>query len=245
MTQNNDLKTVIVTGVSRGLGLAIAQRLNAEGTYRVVGLSRSHSDEYKTLMDSSDRVHFIPFDVGDTEAIPAVVSQITKTYGKIWGLVNNAGTGNDGVLATMHKTDIDTVLRVNLTGPITFAKYVSRTMLAKRAGRIINISSIIASTGFHGLSVYAASKAGLEGFTRSLSREVGKMGLTVNCVAPGYMETEMTQGLDVHKMASIRRRAPLGLARPEDAAGAVAYLLSPDAERITGTIMTVDGGSTA
>lgn len=245
MTQNDELKTVIVTGVSRGLGLAIAGRLNAEGTYRVVGLARSQSDSYKALMDSSDRVHFIPFDVGDTDEIPAVVSKITKTYGKIWGLVNNAGTGNDGVLATMHKTDIDHVLRVNLTAPITFAKYVSRTMLAKRAGRIINISSIIASTGFHGLSVYAASKAGLEGFTRSLSREVGKMGLTVNCVAPGYMETEMTVGLDAHKMASIRRRAPLGLARPEDAAGAVAYLLGPDGERVTGTIVTVDGGSTA
>lgn len=245
MTQNDDLKNVIVTGVSRGLGLAIAQRLNAEGTYRVIGLSRSLSEGYQTLMDSSDRVHFLPFDVGDIDSIAGIVSQITKTHGRIWGLVNNAGIGTDGVLATMHKTDIDEVLRVNLTGPITFAKYVSRTMLAKRAGRIINISSIIANTGFHGLSVYAASKAGLEGFTRSLSREVGKMGLTVNCVAPGYMETVMTEGLDVHKMASIRRRAPLGLPSPEDAAGAVAYLLGPDAGRISGTVITVDGGSTA
>ena len=118
-------------------------------------------------------------------------------------------------------------------------------MLAKRAGRIINVSSIIANTGFHGLSVYAASKAGLEGFTRSLSREVGKMGLTVNCVAPGYMETDMTGGLDVHKMASIRRRAPLGLPTTDDAAGAVAYLLGPDAGRVTGTVMTIVGGSTA
>lgn len=245
MTQNDDLKNVIVTGVSRGLGLAIAERLNREGAYRVIGLSRSLSDAYQTLMDRTDRVHFIPFDVGDTDSIAGTVSQITKTHGRIWGLVNNAGIGTDGVLATMHKTDIDEILRVNLTGPITFAKYVSRTMLAKRAGRIVNISSIIANTGFHGLSVYAASKAGLEGFTRSLSREVGKMGLTVNCVAPGYMETDMTEGLDVHKMSSIRRRAPLGLPSTDDAAGAVAYLLGPDAGRISGTVVTVDGGSTA
>lgn len=245
MTQDKDLKTVIVTGVSRGLGLAIAQRLHDEGTYRVVGLSRSLSEGYKTLVESSDRVHFMPFDVGDIDAIAPKVSEIIKTHGKLWGVVNNAGIGTDGVLATMHRTDIDEVLRVNLTAPITFAKYASRTMLARRAGRIINISSIIATTGFHGLSVYAASKAGLEGFTRSLSREVGKLGLTVNCVAPGYMETDMTVGLDDHKMASIRRRAPLGLPAVEDAAGAVAYLLGPDGARITGTVITVDGGSTA
>lgn len=241
-----DLKTVLVTGVSRGLGLAIADRLLADGGYKVVGLSRSLSDEYQALVERSEgRVVFRAFDVGDTEAIPAVVSETSKTYGRIYGLVNNAGIGTDGVLATMHKTDIEQVLRVNLTGPITFAKYVSRMMLARREGRIINISSIIASTGFHGLSVYAASKAGLEGFTRSLSREVGKMGLTVNCVAPGYMETDMTVGLDDAKMASIRRRAPLGLPTTDDAAGAVSYLLGPDGARVTGTVLTVDGGSTA
>ncbi len=118
-------------------------------------------------------------------------------------------------------------------------------MLRRREGRIVNISSIIATTGFHGLAAYAASKAGLEGFTRSLSRELGKMGITVNCVAPGYMETEMTGGLDVHKMASIRRRAPLVLPEPDDAAAAVAYLLGPGGARVTGTVLTVDGGSTA
>ena len=118
-------------------------------------------------------------------------------------------------------------------------------MLSKRAGRIVNISSIIASTGFHGLSAYAASKPGLEGFERSLSRELGKRGITGNCVAPRYMETKMTGEMDVHKMESIRRIAPLGLPDPADAACAVAYLLEPEAGRITGTIVTVDGGSTA
>ncbi|MBC58583.1 MAG: 3-oxoacyl-ACP reductase [Confluentimicrobium sp.] len=239
------MKTVVVTGVSRGLGLATAKRLSADG-YNVVGLSRSLSDGYKALMaEQEGRVHFIPFDVGDLDAIPGVVSSITKQHGRIWGLVNNAGIGADGILATMHKTDILRVIEVNLTAPIIFAKYISRGMLAAHEGRIVNISSIIASTGFHGLAAYAASKAGLEGFTRSLSREVGKMGITVNCIAPGYMETEMTGGLDVHKMASIRRRAPLGLPEVEDVTGAIALLLGPDGNRITGTVITVDGGSTA
>lgn len=239
------MKTVIVTGVSRGLGLAITEKLAAGGC-RVIGLSRSLSDEYKALSEAHpERVIFRAFDVGDIDAIPALVSDLVKTYGRPWGLVNNAGVGPDGVLATMHKTDIERVLRVNLEAPITFCKYVCRPMLSAREGRIVNISSIIATTGFNGLAAYAASKAGLEGLTRSLSREVGKRGLTVNCVAPGYMETEMTGGLDVHQMASIRRRAPLGLPTPEDAADAVVFLLGDEARRITGTVMTVDGGSTA
>lgn len=174
-----------------------------------------------------------------------MVSELTRRHGAFWGLVNNAGIGLDGVLATMHRSDIERMMAVNLTAPIILAKYLSRGMLSARGGRIVNISSIIASTGFNGLATYAATKAGLEGFTRSLSRELGRRGITVNCVAPGYMETEMTEGLDVHKIEAIRRRAPLGLPLPEDAAGAVAYLLGPEAARVTGTVMTVDGGSTA
>jgi 3-oxoacyl-[acyl-carrier protein] reductase len=240
------LKTVIVTGVSRGLGLAIAARLAADPAYRVVGLSRSDTDGYRALMAAHPgRVLFHAFDVGEIEAIPALVAGLVQDHGRPWGLVNNAAIGIDGVLGTMHRTDIDRTLRVNLTAPITFCKYVGRTMLAARAGRIVNISSIIARTGFHGLAAYAASKAGLEGLTRSLAREMGKMGITVNCVAPGFMETEMTGGFDTHQMASIRRRAPLGLASTADAAGAVAYLLGPDGARVTGTVLTVDGGSTA
>lgn len=237
-------RTVLVTGVSRGLGLAIARRLAAEGM-RVVGVSRTRSEEIAALEDAHEHVSFRPFDVGDTDAIPGLVRAVTEEHGTLWGLVNNAGIGPDGVLATMHQTDIERVMRVNLLGPIALSKYACRGMLRAREGRIVNISSIIATTGFHGLAAYAASKAGLEGFTRSLSRELGKMNITVNCVAPGYMETEMTGGLDAHKMASIRRRAPLGLPEPDDAAAAVAYLLGPDGARVTGTVMTVDGGSTA
>ena len=118
-------------------------------------------------------------------------------------------------------------------------------MLASGTGRIVNISSIIARTGFNGLSVYATTKAGLEGFTRSLARELGRVRICVNCVAPGFMDTDMTSGLQGEKLESVRRRSPLGLVQTSDVAGAVAYLLSADAERITGTVLTVDGGSSA
>lgn len=242
----SDLKNVIVTGVSKGLGLAIARRIAELPEYRLIGLSRSVGEGYQALADAHpDRVEHIRFDAEEIDSIAGIIGDITDRHGTIYGLVNNAGVGLDGVLATQHATDIARVLKVNLEAPITLCKYASRSMLAAREGRIINISSIIASTGFHGLAAYAASKAGLEGLTFSLSRELGKRKIAVNCVAPGYMETEMTHGIDAHKMAQIRRRAPLGLARPEDAAGAVIYLLGPDGERVSGSVLTVDGGSTA
>lgn len=239
------MKTVLVTGVSRGLGLAIAHRLVADG-YRVLGHSRTESAAYRELCEASaGQAIFRPLDMMDLDAVADAGRAAIKADGPIYGLVNNAGIGTDGVLATMHRTDIEAVLATNLLGPIILTKYVMRSMLARREGRIINISSIIASTGFHGLSVYAASKAGLEGFTRSLSREAGKMRVTVNSVAPGYMETEMTASLKGDKLDSVRRRAPLGLPRPDQAAGAVAYLLSDDGAAVTGRVLTVDGGSTA
>lgn len=150
------------------------------------------------------------------------------------------------MLATLHERDIGQLIRVNVEAPILLSKYLLRPMLMNRTGRIINISSIIATTGFSGLSVYGATKAAMSGFTRSLSREVGKAGITVNTIAPGYMETDMTSALQGEKLESIKRRSPLGnLANAQDVAHAVMYLLSDKASNITGSTITVDAGSTA
>lgn len=240
------MKNVLLTGPARGLGLAIAQRLVIDG-YRVIGVGRTLTPEYEELMKASapGEAHFIAYDLNDLAGIPTLVGSVTKAHGGLYGLINNSGIGLDGLLATMHATDISQVLRVNLEAAILMTKYGCRSMMTQSEGRIINISSIIASTGFSGLAVYAASKAGLEGFTRSLSRELGRAKITVNCVAPGYMETDMTSSLEGQKLESVRRRAPLGLPKTQDVAGAVAYLLSSDAARTTGSVITVDGGSTA
>ncbi|HXV77789.1 MAG TPA: SDR family NAD(P)-dependent oxidoreductase [Candidatus Polarisedimenticolaceae bacterium] len=240
------MKNVLLTGATRGLGIAIAARLVRDG-YRVAGVGRVRSERFAELeqIDGPGVAEFVPYDLAELEGIPSLVSDVVRRHGALYGVVNNAGIGVDGVLATMHATDISRVLRVNLEAAIVVAKYGCRSMLTRGEGRIVNVSSIIASTGFSGLSVYAASKAGLEGFTRSLARELGRAGITVNCVAPGYMETDMTRGLDDRKLETVRRRAPLGLPLTEDVAAAVAHLLSDDAKRTTGTILTVDGGATA
>jgi 3-oxoacyl-[acyl-carrier protein] reductase len=239
-------KLVVVTGASRGLGLAICRQLLSSG-YQVLALSRTLSDELKQLqLQTNNSLRFAAVDLADTEQIPALCNALIKQHGRPYALINNAAVGYDGVLATMHNSEINNLLLLNIQAPILLAKYLLRPMLLNQSGRIINISSIIARTGFNGLSVYAASKAALEGFTKSLAREVGKAGITVNCVAPGYMQTEMTQSLQGDKLDSIKRRSPLGrLATPDDTAGAVLYLLSEQASAVTGTVITVDAGSTA
>ncbi len=239
-------RTVLVTGATRGLGLAISARLAAEG-YQVVGVARRPTEAFANLAEAEacGPCHFLRHDMEQLDGLHALVNQITKTHGPLYGLVNNAAIGLEGILATMHARDIDRLLQVNLHAPIHLIKYAARSMMVRGEGRIVNVSSIIARTGFNGLSVYAASKAGLEGMSRSLARELGRVGITVNCVAPGYMETEMTRGLPAEQLESVRRRSPLGLPQVEDAAAAVSYLLGPDAARVTGTVITVDGGSTA
>jgi 3-oxoacyl-[acyl-carrier protein] reductase len=238
-------KLVVVSGASRGLGLAICRQLLQAG-YSVLALARTHSEDLQQLQQQHPELHFIATDLAELETIPALCSRLVKTFGRPYALINNAAVGYDGVLATMHNSEISSLLNINIQAPILLCKYLLRPMLLNQTGRIVNISSIIARTGFNGLSVYAASKAALEGFSKSLAREVGKAGITVNCVAPGYMQTEMTQSLQGEKLESIKRRSPLGrLATPDDAAGAVVYLLSEQASAITGTVITVDGGSTA
>lgn len=239
------MRNVLITGATRGLGLAIAERL-AQEDYRLICVGRGETEGLNALIDASEgRVSFQKFDLENIDDIPSFVTGVTREFGPLYGLVNNAAIGIDGLLATQHASDIHRGLRVNLEAPILMAKYACRSMLLKGTGRIINVSSIIASTGFSGLSVYGATKAGIEGFTRSLSREMGRAKVTVNCIAPGYMETDMTAGLQGDKLNSIRRRAPLGLPHPADVAGAAAYMLSDEASMMTGAIMTIDGGSTA
>lgn len=237
-------RVVLVTGASRGLGLAISRHLAIDG-YLVIAVARSISPELSNLCVDQG-VYYEYFDLSEIEKVHQWVTDLAKRYGRIYGLVNNAAIGSDGVLATMHEQDISRALLVNLQSPIVVSKYVSRSMLLAGIGRIINISSIIASTGFSGLSVYGATKAGLIGLTKSLSRELGKAGITVNCIAPGYMETEMSRSIGQEKLLSIKRRSPSGkLVAVEDVAAVVSFLLGDGASMITGTTITVDGGSTA
>lgn len=238
------MKNVIVTGASRGLGLALARRLLAEG-YRVIAAVRASTPELDRLREGG-RLEIEQFDASQPDVFHQWTRGVEKKYGRIFGLVNNAAIGADGVLGTMHERDIARTLLVNLHAPIVLTKYVSRSMLLLGEGRIVNITSIIANTGFSGLSVYAATKGGLAAFTRSLARELGKTGITVNSVAPGYMETEMTKEISPEQMESIRRRSPSRkLVGVDDAAGAVAFLMGIDGRTINGTTITVDAGSTA
>jgi 3-oxoacyl-[acyl-carrier protein] reductase len=171
---------------------------------------------------------------------------LRKEFGPLFGLVNNAALGTDGALALMHNAKIEQLVRVNTLSPIVLTKYVVRGMMADGAGRVVNIASIIGFTGYSGLSAYAATKASMLGFTRSLAREVGRMGITVNAVAPGFLATEMTDALADEQRQRIARRSALRrLAEVDDVANAVEFLLSPKARNISGTVLTVDAGATA
>lgn len=241
------MRNVIVTGASRGLGLAITRRLVAEG-FRVIAVARRESDALRGEIDAAPpgALAFAPFDLGEIDALPGFVAALKKQHGAPYGLVNNAGLGTEGLLANMHNSQIEELLRINVTAPIILTKYVVRQMMAGDGGRVVNVSSIIASTGYNGLSAYGASKAALIGFTKSLAREVGRLGITVNAVAPGFIATEMTAALQDDDRARIMARAALRrLAEPADVANAVSYLLAENARNITGTVLTVDAGATA
>jgi 3-oxoacyl-[acyl-carrier protein] reductase len=243
------MRNVLVTGGSRGIGLAISRRIAAAG-YNVIAVARRESDELRATIrqakESAGGLHFRAFDLSEVDAIPSFVKGVRDEFGAIYGLVNNAGIGTEGLLATMHNTEIEALLRLNILSPIVLTKYIVRQMMADGAGRIINMSSIIATTGYNGLSVYGATKAAATGFTRSLAREVGKLGITVNAIAPGFVDTELTQGLSEDQRKRIAGRSALRrLPEPDDVARMVEYLLGDGGSNITGSVLTIDAGNTA
>ena len=242
------MDNVLVTGASRGLGLAIATRLARDG-FAVTGLARKPSEAFAAaagVLTGGGALHFEPFDLIDIAAIPDFVRSLRERRGPIYGLVNNAGMGGESLLATMSNGDIEGLLRLNTLAPIVLTKYVVRGMMAEGRGRVVNISSIVASTGFNGLSVYAASKSALTGFTRSLAREVGRVGVTVNAIEPGFVATELTHSLDGAQRERVAARSALRrLADPEDVAAMASLLMGEGGRNITGAVMTVDAGATA
>lgn len=240
------MRNVLVTGGSRGLGLAIATRLASCG-YRVVALARSETKELRAVMEQhGDAVVFHACDLADIAGIGATVGELRRRVGPLYGLVNNAGLGTAGLLSMMRDPDIEALVRLNTVAPLVLTKYVARSMMAEREGRIVNISSVVATSGYKALAAYSATKASLEGFTRSLAREVGQLGITVNAVAPGFVDTAMTHTLTDNEREQIARRSALRrMVEPNDVAGAVEYLLGDNARNITGITLTVDAGNTA
>lgn len=245
------MRNVIVTGGSRGLGLEISRVLAIAG-FRVVAVARRESDQLRHLAaelrgDAAGAILFRSLDLTETGQFGDFVRDLHKEIGPLWGLVNNAGLGTDGLLATMPDAAAEKLICLNTVAPVLFTKYVVRAMMADgKGGRIVNMSSITAATGYQGLSVYAATKASMVGFTKSLAREVGRLGITVNAVAPGFIATDMTSGLDDGQRDQLVRRSALRrLADPVDIAEAVAYLVSDKARNVTGTTLTIDAGNTA
>jgi 3-oxoacyl-[acyl-carrier protein] reductase len=244
------MQSVIVTGGSRGLGLGIAYKLATAG-YSVITVARRESEQLAGAMREVELAKrgslcFRPCDLNDLAGIPDLVRELRKEFGAIYALVNNAALGTSGLLATTHDAQIERTVRLNTISPLILTKYVVRSMMLTAGGRIINIASIVGSTGYVGLSVYAATKAAIVGFTRSLARELGPLGINVNAVAPGFIDTDMTHGLGKQQREQVVRRSALHrLAEINDVANAVEFLIGDNARNITGTVLTVDAGSTA
>jgi 3-oxoacyl-[acyl-carrier protein] reductase len=240
------LPNVLVTGASRGIGLAIAKRL-ADTGFTVIALARTQGEALSAAIDASGgAIVFTPFDLTKIDAIPDLVRDLKLAHGPLYGLVNNAGLSSDGLLANTHNSQIEAVIQLNVTAPIVLTKYVVRGMMAGSGGRIINMASIIGSTGYSGLSVYGATKAALIGFTKSLAREVGRVGVTVNAIAPGFIDTDMTAGLgEEGRQRVIGRSALRRLAETQDVAAMVDFLMGEGGRNITGAVLTVDAGNTA
>jgi len=244
------MRNVVVTGGSRGIGLAIAKKLAAAG-FCAIAVARKKTDQLDAAIAEAAQggenvIRFAPFDLRDVDKIQTFVAGLRKSCGPIYGLVNNAALGTEGSLSLMPNARIAELVHLNTLSPMVFTKYVVRAMMADGGGRIVNVASIVAFTGYSGLSVYSATKASMLGFTRSLAREVGRMGVNVNAVAPGFIETEMTDGMTDEQRARVARRSALHrLPAVEDVGDAVMFLMGDGARSVTGTVLTIDAGSTA
>jgi len=223
----------------------------ADAGYRVIAVARKSSPELAASADHALRagrgsIEFRGCDLSNLEALAPLVRDLRADFGAVYGLVNNAGMGASGILSTMRDQEIQRVIQLNTVSPIMLSKHVLKSMMSQREGRIVNIASIVASTGYSGLSVYSATKASLIGFTRSLAREVGQLGITVNALAPGFVATEMTHELTESQRQKIAQRSALKrMPEPVDVARSVEFLLGDAGRNITGTVITIDAGNTA
>lgn len=238
-------KVALVTGASRGIGKAIALELGNNGAI-IVGTATTednarHIDQY--LSDAQIKGMGMAMDVNDIEQINKTIGTVKKSLGDISILVNNAGITRDNLLARMKDEEWDMILQTNLKSVFYLSRAVLRAMMKARYGRIINISSVVGATGNAGQTNYAAAKAGMIGFSKSLAKEIGSRNITVNCVAPGFIDTDMTRSLSSEQQQALIQHIPLGrLGRPEDVAAAVTFLASSAANYITGSTLHVNGG---